>query len=110
MASLMNVSRRVLDEARDGIAWIAVFKRGRGWDAEIVWPEQEPDYSLSFGVDDLSVLSDVLKADRSAILVNGYYCNLGPCEDMTVSSLCNGLRWQYGLQCYLLADAVSSAL
>ena len=62
MASLRETAQRVLQEARDGIAWIAFYKEGRGWGAECFWPEYH-DKSNDFchDEDDLAELRDILK-------------------------------------------------
>ena len=38
MANLRTTAQQVLEEARDGIAWIALYKEGRGWRASCFWP------------------------------------------------------------------------
>jgi hypothetical protein len=97
MASLRKCASWVLDEARDGIAWIAVWHEGRGWRSEAFFPE-EFDYSngrMELSEDDYSRIQEILDADTEAIFVNGYYSNLGLTEDMTLDSLTAALRWQY---------------
>lgn len=106
MASLRSVARNFLEEARDGIAWIAVYKVGRSWYAEDVWPDLEGDSSLSFCPDDVSLLRSVLVCDPNAILVNGYYCNLGPLDEMSVDTLSAALLWQYSCSYNLLASVI----
>ena len=39
MASLRTTAQQVIEEARDGIAWIALYKKGRGWEAACFWPD-----------------------------------------------------------------------
>lgn len=46
--------------------------------------------------DDAQRLTEIYKDDNRAILVNGYYKNLGDLETMTLDSLCDGIRFQYG--------------
>lgn len=105
MASLREVSRQVLEDARDAIAWIALYKEGRSWAAECLWVEQNEDSSFIFDEDDRADIKRILAADKDAILVNGYYCNLGPLEEMTLESLVSALRWQYDGQYCRLDDA-----
>ena len=107
MASLRDSAQRVLQEAKDGIAWIAFYKDGRGWGAECFWPEYD-DKSNEFwhDKDDLDELRDILEADPRAVFVNGYYSNLGSTDEMTRESLANALRWQYENQFNLLKDAI----
>lgn len=108
MASLREEARWFLDEARDGIAWIAVWKTGRAWHCEKIdgleyevgdWLKHR---NSSFGVERwckpgevLTKLEAIFKADSNAILVNGYYTNLGDPDYMTLQSLVEALRWQY---------------
>lgn len=37
MASIRQIAQDVLYEAQDGIAWIALYKKGRSWNAECFW-------------------------------------------------------------------------
>lgn len=37
MASIRTVAQNVLSEAKDGISWIALWKEGKGWNAESFW-------------------------------------------------------------------------
>jgi hypothetical protein len=97
MASLRKCASWVLDDARDGIAWIAVWREGRGWCSESFFPE-EFDYSnncMELSDDDYFRIQEILSIDEGAIFVNGYYTNLGLTEEMTVVSLTAALRWQY---------------
>lgn len=110
MASLRNTAQNVLEEARDGIAWIALYKQGRGWAASCFWPEIGRNGELTFDLDDLNELKEILAADRDAILVNGYYCNLGSMDEMTRDSLTNALRWQYESQWSRLAEAMEEGV
>lgn len=107
MASLRDTAQRVLQEARDGIAWITLHKEGRGWDAECFWPEYDDKRNVfCHDEDELDELHAVLEADPNAIFVNGYYTNLGSTVEMTRESLANALRWQYENQFNLLRDAI----
>lgn len=106
MASIRTTAQEVIEEARDGIAWIALYKRGRGWAASCFWPNLERDNGLTFDPDDLDELKQILSIDENAILVNGYYCNLGPIDEMTRETLTSALRWQYEEQYSRLADAI----
>ena len=106
MASLRDCARYVREEAADGIAWIAVWKVGRSWNVDTVWPE---DLEYDQGVmileaDDLERLREIVKADSDAILVSGEYSNIG-CSGTgalpDVQVLTDALRWQYE-DCHLL--------
>ena len=39
MASLRNCARSIREEAADGICWIALWKEGRSWNVDTIWPE-----------------------------------------------------------------------
>lgn len=107
MANLRSTAQKVLEEARDGIAWLAFYKKGRGWEAACFWPTfYEESGFFTFDPDDAQELRAILATDPDAIFVNGYYTNLGPMEDMTRESLTAALRWQYESQFSRLADAV----
>lgn len=108
MASLKSAARWVLEEARDGIAWIVLWKEGRGWKAETFYF----DYNYRTGVtlddpDDLEDLRGILSQDPKAIIVNSYIHNLAVVENwVTLDDLVTALRWQYELQKAKLADFV----
>lgn len=95
MASLRTIARNTLEEARDGIAWIALYKEGRGWQAACFWPDIDKDGRLAFEAEDMAKIKAILAADPHAILVNGWYSNLGSIDDMTADALVDYLRWQY---------------
>lgn len=106
MASLLKCARNVREEAADGIAWIAVWKVGRSWNAEPVWPDEfwYDGNIMTLSPEDMELLREAMKADPDAILVNGYYSNIGVDEDgklPDVRVLADALRWQYE-DCHLL--------
>lgn len=101
MASLRDCARSVLEEAADGIAWIALWKEGRSWKVEAIFPDE---FYLESGrmalfPEDLAVVREAVKVDPNAIFVNGYYSNISCCyeggEMPNVQALADGLRWQY---------------
>ena len=104
MASLREAARSVLDEAKDAICWIAIWKNGKSWNAECMYeteyeegrsyPRRESSWRIE--EDDAERLKEIYAEDNNAILVNAYYCNLGPWEDMTLATLTDGIRFQYG--------------
>ena len=106
MASIRNTAQGIIEEAREGIAWIAFFKTGRGWDASCFWPDIDKGGSFEFEKDDIKEIKSILSTDRNAIFVNGYYTNLGDLDAMTRDSLASALRWQYDMGYNQLADAV----
>ena len=104
MASLRTTAQNVLEEVRDGIAWIALYKQGRGWEVSCFWPDLGRNGEFIFDADDIDEFKEILSADSNAILVNGYYCNLGLIDEMTRETLESALRWQYEKQFFRLAD------
>lgn len=106
MASLKEAARSVLGDAQDAICWIAIWKTGRSWHAETFyeteytesrnWPRKQEE-SWTIGDDDAERLTEITAEDPDARLVNGYYANLGPLEEMTLASLTDGLDFQYSL-------------
>ena len=104
MASLREEARWILDDAKGGICWIAIWKTGKSWHAETFYDVEYDEGSRYFNspsswkIDEESAqrLLQILREDENAILVNPYYCNLGPWEDMTLASLIDGIKFQYG--------------
>ncbi len=104
MASLREEARWVLDDAKCGINWIAIWKTGRTWHAETMYGVEYEEGNRYFKKEskwtiedeDASRLKEIFGEDENAILVNPYYCNLGPWEEMTLETLIDGIRFQYG--------------
>ena len=97
MASLREEARWILDEARAAICWIAVWKTGRSWNVETFYGVEYDEGRLyPIEEDDEKRLREIYEEDNDAILVNGYYCNLGSLEEMTLESLIDGIKFQYG--------------
>ena len=98
MASIRKCAADVFDVAKDGIGWIALWKEGRSWKVSTIFPETD-DYfknTIEVSEDDMSEIISILAIDQNAILVNGYYHNLGVSETHgTCDDLAGGLRWQY---------------
>lgn len=110
MASIRKIAQDVLDDVRCGVAWIALYKEGRGWDAEtfcLMYDEPNGVF-IADELVDTDRLDEILSIDPNAILVNVDYNNLGPGpgDGMTRDTLAAALRWQYDIQRSRLADAV----
>jgi len=96
MASLRELARENIMDAAMGICWFAVWKTGRSWNVEVFWPEyDEKKDTFKMEDDDVMRAKEILNDDYSAAFVNGYYCNIGAMEDMTIETLADGLRFQY---------------
>lgn len=104
MASLRQAASAVKEEALDGILWFALWKTGRSWHSDVVIGMEDFSYEdkiLQVTADEAESLREIVAADSSAVLLNGYYYNLGICCDEE-RGYCNGfqgfvdaLRWQY---------------
>ena len=98
MASLKNQARRLLPDAAMAIGWIALWREGRGWASEVFFPDYtERTGEFEIEPEDRERMEEIVARDESALLVNGWYMNLGSLEDMTIESLTDALRWQYGI-------------
>ena len=90
MASLRDSVKDYQEEPRDGIAWVAFWKEGRSWNAELF--HLEVDGTLE--PFDRSRLEEIKSIDPAAVILNGYYCgHLG--EDMSLDELTAGVRRHY---------------
>jgi hypothetical protein len=101
MASIRKAAQWVLDDCRDGIGWVAIWKEGRGWESERIYGVDFDEPTNTATIDDPEEqerLQDILAIDPHAIIVNGYFHNLGDPECMTRDSLADAIRWQYELQ------------
>jgi hypothetical protein len=108
MASLRIEAQDVLDVARDGIGWIALWKKGRSWTAFCFWPDITSNDALVFEDYEVEQLQNILAIDPHAIIVNSYYHNLGDTTCMTRDTLADALRWQYELQHFTVADVLEN--
>ncbi len=98
MASIRKCASEVIDTARAGMDWFILWKTGRSWHVMEITAE-EYDYETATYVlafpEDKKEIDRILAEDPNAVFLNGYYCNLGDEEAMTVNSLADALRWQY---------------
>ena len=77
MATLRQEAQDVLTEARDGIAWIAIWKDGRGWCCMTFWPDVKDDApTLGFDDDETQQLVNIAKLD-AGLSLNSYYQTSG---------------------------------
>lgn len=107
MATLRQNAQDMLDVAREGIGWIALWKDGKGWMSRDFYPDMDRSGALIFEDYDLEALSSIVELDPNAILVNGWHWNLGDCDCMTRDSLAAALRWQYDMGHAQLADVLT---
>lgn len=103
MAALNEVAKEFADEIRDGIAWVIIWKTGRGWNGYAAWLDPDTE---TFESDDLEKVREVLSTDPNAVMLNGYYCgHFG--EDMNMLELAAGIRWHYENGYNLLSDSTA---
>lgn len=98
MASIKKVASWYNDEIQDGIAWVAIWKNGRSWDAEAFWIEDgDYDDGYIFEREAIERMEEILKIDHGAIMINGYYSNVGTEEGRRVSvdRVVQGIEWNY---------------
>ena len=95
--NLKQIARDNIYEMRDAICWMALYKVGRSWEYAIMWPDVDDRHCspVLTDPDERQEARNIVAVDPNAVFLNGYYCNLGPLEDMTIESLADGLRWQY---------------
>ena len=106
MATLREIARDNIVEASEGICWFALWKRGRAWEIETFWPDyDERKECFKMDENDQERAREILQEDYGAVLINGYYDNIGSLEEMTISSLADGLRFQYD-RGRLLSDCI----
>lgn len=96
MASLRELARENISDAAFGVCWFALWKTGKSWHMETFWPEYN-ERKDTFKLEDYEVerAREILGEDYGAAFVNGYYCNIGTMEEMTIETLADGLRYQY---------------
>lgn len=98
MAALKELCRYRKDEIEDGIAWVAIWKKGRSWNMEGFWPEDGCyDDGYNFLPEDMERMQAILAEDPKAVMLNGYYTNCGTDENERVplESIINGVEWNY---------------
>lgn len=110
MANIQEMTRSVFHEAQEGVAWIAVWKESRSWCAESFWPDFDGETgTFKADKDCIGRLEVIASDDPDAVFLNGYHCNLGSMEEMTLKSLANFIRWHYEvLQDAQLEDALDN--
>ncbi len=96
MASLRELARENITDAALGVCWFAVWKNGKSWNVERFYVDYDERRDLfKIDEDDQARIREILEEDYGAKFVNGWYCNIGTMEEMTISSLADGLRFQY---------------
>lgn len=86
MSSLRGLIGEALSEIRGGVAWVAIYKDGRSWQAEAFYPE-DGDYENGYVFDeyDYARMKEIGEIDGKALCINGDYA--GGFEDFTLKEL-----------------------
>lgn len=101
MASLREEARYILYDAMSGVSWFAVWKTGRSWNIRMIYSAEYTQSRFCHpevwecDQDDMQTMQEIWNEDHDAVLLNGYYRNIGSLEEMTLGSLVDGIRWQY---------------
>lgn len=99
MAALKDVCRRYKGEIEDGIAWVAIWRTGRSWNAEAFFDDACGSYEdgYRFEAEDMERMQEIIKEDCCAVMLNGYYTNCGTIEWKTVplADIVYGVEWNY---------------
>lgn len=98
MASIYNIASEFIHDLE--MASILLWKNGRSWNYEILWPEEmsEVEYDVVYHEDDRATISRVIREDRRAVLLNSYFENLGSLEHKSIANLARFLVWHYERQ------------
>lgn len=95
MSSIRSIAREYLEDARDGMQYIAVWKEGRSWNAELILVDDMPeDDKPVFDSDYIGYIQDIVSKDPNAVLLCGYFHNLGG-EETSVDNLAGWFRYHY---------------
>ena len=98
MASIRSIAREFIHDAE--MASILLWKEGRSWHYEILWPEEmsEVEENVIYSDEAKALIDSVIRVDRHAVLLNSYFENLGSEESRTIAELATLLDWHYGRQ------------
>lgn len=102
MAGIREIARQYRDEIMDGIAWVAIWKTGRSWNARAFWLNTDSDMIED---EDMQEARDIVAADANAIFINEYYCaHMG---DGKLEEIVSAIRFFYEEGWHTLADSTA---
>lgn len=108
MASINELVRENKGNMEAGIAWVAYWKNGRSWNAEVFHPADGglESHDLIFDAYDMARMEQIIKEDWQAVILNGYYTNCGVSEEEpnSVSTIVDGVKWNYRNGYNMLSD------
>lgn len=102
MAGIREIVREYRDEIMEGIAWVAIWKTGRSWNARAFWLNSDSDMIED---EDMQEARDIVAADANAIFINEYYCahmGEGKLEDIVA-----GIKFFYEEGWHTLEDSTA---
>lgn len=89
MAGIRKIAKEYRDEIMEGIAWVAVWKTGKGWNARAFWLDSDDRIEA----DDVEEVKGILAEDAFAVFINEYYCaHMG---EGTLEDIVAGIRFHY---------------
>lgn len=104
MASLKEIAREYRDEIMDGIAWVAIWKTGRSWNAKAFWLNLETERIED---EEMEEAREIVAADPKAIFINEYYtAHMG---EGKLDEIVEGIRFMYENEYNLLANNTAYA-
>ena len=89
MPRLREVVGEYREELREGIAWVIIWKNENSWSGYPVWLLDD-----GFEPEDEEMIQEILRTDRDAIIVNGYYSN-GFYESASLEVMSQSALWNY---------------
>lgn len=102
MASLREIAREYKDEIMDGIAWVAIWKTGRSWNARAFWLNLDTE---KIEDEEMEEARAIVAADENAIFINEYYtAHMG---EGKLDEIVDGIRYMYEEGYNLLKDSAA---
>lgn len=90
MAGIREIARDYREEIMDGIAWVAIWKTGRAWNARSFWLDGKDRIEG----DEIGDAERIVAEDPDAIFINEYECaHMG---EGTLEDIVAGIRFHYG--------------
>ena len=102
MASLREIAREYKGEIMSGIAWVAIWKTGRSWNARAFWLNPDAE---KIECEEMEEARAIVAADENAIFINEYYtAHMG---EGKLDEIMDGIRYMYEEGYNLLKDSAA---
>jgi hypothetical protein len=102
MASLREIAREYKDEIMSGIAWVAIWKTGRSWNARAFWLNSDAE---KIECEEMEEARAIVAADENAIFINEYYtAHMG---EGKLDEIMDGIRYMYEEGYNLIKDSAA---